>query len=215
MHNARGLTLIELLISISVFALLSALAYGGLNSVLLTAGRTQAATEQLTNLQLTMRFIERDIVQIVNRPIRDQYGDLEFALEAPPPYAEEPLISFTRAGWANPAGQLRSQLARVAYDFNEEKRQLVRIVWPLLDGAGKETAIRTPMLDNVTAGKFRHMDEQEQWRAVWPPLVMNSPTIPMPKAIEVTLTAQPWGEIRRIMVLPEMDPIVQTAHGGK
>jgi general secretion pathway protein J len=197
-----GLTLIELLISVAIFAVLSALAYGGLNNVLLTSARTQAETKRLTTLQLAMLYLERDINQMIDRPIRGQYGDIEPALAAPPPDAEQPLMSFTRAGWANPAGQLRSQLERVAYDFDEEKEQLVRITWPLLDGASKETEIKTTLLDAVTGLKFRFMDDQEQWHTSWPPLLANPGTVPRPKAIEVSLTVQPWGELRRIMLLP-------------
>jgi general secretion pathway protein J len=197
-----GLTLIELLISVAIFAVLSALAYGGLNNVLLTSTHTQAETKRLTTLQLAMLYLERDINQMIDRPIRGQYGDIEPALAAPPPDAEQPLMSFTRAGWANPAGQLRSQLERVAYDFDEEKEQLVRITWPLLDGASKETEIKTTLLDAVTGLKFRFMDDQEQWHTSWPPLLANPGTIPRPKAIEVSLTVQPWGELRRIMLLP-------------
>jgi general secretion pathway protein J len=197
-----GLTLIELLISVAIFAVLSALAYGGLNNVLLTSAHTQAETKRLTTLQLAMLYLERDINQMIDRPIRGQYGDMEPALAAPPPDAEQPLMSFTRAGWANPAGQLRSQLERVAYDFDEEKEQLVRITWPLLDGASKETEIKATLLDAVTGLKFRFMDDQEQWHTSWPPLLANPGTIPRPKAIEVSLTVQPWGELRRIMLLP-------------
>jgi len=197
-----GLTLIELLISVAIFAVLSALAYGGLNNVLLTSTHTQAETKRLTTLQLTMLYLERDINQMIDRPIRGQYGDMEPALVAPPPDAEQPLMSFTRAGWANPAGQLRSQLERVAYDFDEEKEQLVRITWPLLDGASKETEIKATLLDAVTGLKFRFMDDQEQWHTSWPPLLVNPGTIPRPRAIEVSLTVQPWGELRRIMLLP-------------
>jgi general secretion pathway protein J len=197
-----GLTLIELLISVAIFAVLSALAYGGLNNVLLTSTHTQAETKRLTTLQLTMLYLERDINQMIDRPIRGQYGDMEPALVAPPPDAEQPLMSFTRAGWANPAGQLRSQLERVAYDFDEEKEQLVRITWPLLDGASKETEIKATLLDAVTGLKFRFMDDQEQWHTSWPPLLANPGTVPRPKAIEVSLTVQPWGELRRIMLLP-------------
>ncbi|HKF96554.1 MAG TPA: type II secretion system minor pseudopilin GspJ, partial [Gammaproteobacteria bacterium] len=171
-----GLTLIELLISVAIFAVLSALAYGGLNNVLLTSTHTQAETKRLTTLQLTMLYLERDINQMIDRPIRGQYGDMEPALVAPPPDAEQPLMSFTRAGWANPAGQLRSQLERVAYDFDEEKEQLVRITWPLLDGASKETEIKATLLDAVTGLKFRFMDDQEQWHTSWPPLLVNPGT---------------------------------------
>jgi hypothetical protein len=57
-------------------------------------------------------------------------------------------------------------------------------------------------LDALTGLKFRFMDDQEQWHTSWPPLLANPGTVPRPKAIEVSLTVQPWGELRRIMLLP-------------
>ena len=43
--NFEGFTLLELLIAVAVFAVLSALAYGGLNNVLLTSRYTQEDAE--------------------------------------------------------------------------------------------------------------------------------------------------------------------------
>ncbi|MBA2491775.1 MAG: type II secretion system minor pseudopilin GspJ, partial [Gammaproteobacteria bacterium] len=106
MANRRdgGLTLIEFLIAVAVFAVLSALAYSGLNNVLLTSSHARAESDRLTRLQMTMRYLQRDIDQIVNRRVRDQYGDQRPPLESTVAAEEAPLLSFTRAGWTNPAG---------------------------------------------------------------------------------------------------------------
>jgi general secretion pathway protein J len=204
--RARGLTLIELLIAVAVFAVLSALAYGGLNNVLLTSSRTQAEADKLMVLQLAMRYLQRDVDQIVDRPIRDQYGDPQPALISTEHSEEEPLISFTRAGWTNPAGQLRSTLQRVAYDYDEEEEEFVRIAWTTLDGATEETALRTTLLESVTGVEFRFMDQDEQWQTDWPPLQQQAQpgqnAQNLPKALEMVITTETWGEIRRILLLP-------------
>lgn len=200
--RVRGLTLIELLIAVAVFSVLSALAYSGLNNILLTSSHAQAEGERLIALQMAMRYLQRDVEQLVNRPIRDQYGDPQPALVSAELKAEQPLVSFTRAGWANPAGQLRSQLQRVAYDLDEEEEQLLRIIWPLLDGASEETRITTTLLETVTELEFRFMGERGEWQTSWPPLQQDPSAEPLPRAIEITMTAEPWGEIRRIMLLP-------------
>lgn len=204
--RARGLTLIELLIAVAVFAVLSALAYGGLNNVLLTTTRTQAEADKLMVLQMAMRYLQRDVDQILNRPIRDQYGDERPPLVSAEHRDEEPLISFTRAGWTNPAEQLRSTLQRVAYDYDEKEEEFVRVTWNALDGATEENALTTTLLESVTELEFRFMDEQGNWQTSWPPLQQQpqpgSDVATLPKALEVTLTTEAWGEIRRMLLLP-------------
>ena len=199
-----GLTLIELLIAVAVFSVLSALAYSGLNNVLFAASRIQAEAEQLAQLQMVMRFIQRDFDQLVNRQIRDQFGDKQPPLESAEPSDEQPIVSFTRAGWSNPTGQLRSTLQRVAYDLNEEEERLVRITWLELDGATEKAALRMILLEPVTELSFRYMNDQGHWQNTWPPLQQSIGLnqAPLPKAVEVNLTAKPWGRLRRILLLP-------------
>ncbi len=199
-----GLTLIELLIAVAVFSVLSVLAYSGLNNVLLAANRTQAESEKLAQLQMAMRFIQRDFDQLVNRQIRDQFGDKQPALESAEPSDEQPMVTFTRAGWPNPGGQLRSTLQRVAYDLNEEEERLVRITWTELDGAPEETALRTTLLEPVTELSFRYMNDQGDWQRTWPPLQQSVGLnqAALPKAVEVNLTAEPWGRLHRILLTP-------------
>jgi general secretion pathway protein J len=197
-----GFTLIELLIAVAVFSVLSALTYTGLNNILLTTSHAETEGERLAALQMAMRYLQHDIEQVVNRPIRDQYGDPQRALVSAEASTDQPLVSFTRAGWANPAGQRRSTLQRVAYDFDEEEEQWLRITWPLLDGASDETKITTNLLETVTALDFRFMDEQGEWQTTWPPLLPDPKANPLPRALEVTMMAEPWGEIRRILLLP-------------
>jgi general secretion pathway protein J len=190
-----GFTLIELLVAVGVFAVLSALAYGGLNSVLATQSYTQEQAERLQILQLSMRYIQRDLEQIANRPVRDQYGDEQAALILEP----LPTLSLTHAGWRNPGGQTRSQLQRVSYEL--EENTLYRIVWPMLDGADAEKVLRTNLLDNVEKLEIRVLDLDEKWHTEWPPLETEATGEALPLAVELTLTVEPWGAIRRLIAL--------------
>jgi general secretion pathway protein J len=190
-----GFTLIELLVAVGVFAVLSALAYGGLNSVLATQSYTQEQAERLQTLQLSMRHIQRELEQIADRPVRDQYGDEQAALILEP----LPTLSLTHAGWRNPSGQTRSQLQRVSYEL--EENTLYRIVWPMLDGAEAEKVLRTKLLDNVEKLEIRVLDRDEKWHTEWPPLETEPTGESLPLAVELSLTVEPWGTIRRLIAL--------------
>ncbi len=195
MKHQTAFTLIELLVAIGVFAVMGALAYAGLNTVLATQAHTRQEAERLQTLQLSFRYLQRDIEQIVNRPVRDQYGDASSSVLV----ARQPGLTITHAGWRNPAGQTRSQLQRVAYDIDEDT--LVRIVWPMLDGAENDSLLVTPLLAQTEELEVRALDGDNKWHKEWPPLDADKENTPLPVALEITLTVDPWGQIRRYIAL--------------
>ena len=117
--SQRGFTLIELLVALLVFAVMSVLAYGGLRSVLDASAGAGAHADRLASLQRTFMALARDVEQLADREIRDEYGDRQPALRVG---ADERLLELTRAGWRNPAGQTRSTLQRVAYRLDEQSQ---------------------------------------------------------------------------------------------
>lgn len=191
-----GFTLLELLIAVAVFAVLGAMAYGGLNAVLNTQAQTELAAERLEALQLTMRYLERDLEQILPRPIRNAFGDTESAL-----YLDgQPVLALTQAGMRNPSGLSRSSLLRVSWGLEDDA--VVRTVWPHLDGSQVEQTRKTRLLEEVDDLNIRVMDDKKTWVEQWPPLSVTPEKTPKALAVEVTLTAAPWGEITRIFALP-------------
>ncbi len=195
-----GFTLLELLVAVGVFAILGVLAYGGLNAVLATQAHSKQEADRLKALQLCMRHFQRDIEQFVSRPVRDKFGDKRPALII----GEKPLMELTHAGWRNPAGLVRSQLQRVSYNLDDEGT-LMRMTWPLLDGTDIEELLQTPLLNEVEEVVIRALDEDGEWQKEWPPLnesQTDQSNTPSPVALEITLTANPWGELRRLIALP-------------
>ena len=97
-HRESGFTLIELVVAIAVFAIMSTIAYAGLNSMVNQQTQMQSRMDKLKSLQLTLKFLERDIQQLANRPIREQFGDAQPAMTGD----GESIMSFTFSGWASP-----------------------------------------------------------------------------------------------------------------
>jgi general secretion pathway protein J len=126
----QGFTLLELLVSLSIFALIGAMAYGGLTQVLKQQQATEVQSQQLADLQKSYRIMQRDLEQLINRGIRNEYGDSIDALVGGSGYDG---VEFSRAGHANPAGFLRSDLQRIAYVPDQDT--LIRRTWRVLDRA--------------------------------------------------------------------------------
>lgn len=193
----RGFTLLEIIIAVGIFAVISALAYGGLNTVLRSAHKTEAVAADLQKLQLAISILQQDLSQITNRPVRNEFGEREAALLSPAAFGR--LISFTRRGWKNPAERPRSTLQRVAYRLDGTR--LIREYWPQLDAAPGTETRQVPLLDGVTEVRFRFMDEQQKWRNEWPPLSATKKLLAPPVAVEITLVTEKWGSIPRLFVL--------------
>lgn len=190
----RGFTLLELLIAISVFAVMSVMAYGGLSNVIANSESSEKSLARLQEIQQTFFNIERDFSQIIERGIRDEFG-------VDQPYISagnniDLLIEFTRSGRRNPARLLRSHLVRVAYRLNEGT--LIRMHWPQLDRAPGMEASENPLLNNVKNVELRFLDDKKEWHTQWPPLSSGTTTPTILRAIEYKILLDDWGEISRL-----------------
>lgn len=196
----RGFTLIEILVAISVFAILSVMAYSGLNSLLSTSEQTRIQAEHLARLQMAMTMLSRDLEFAVPRGVRNEYGDISPAMRANSSLGDN--LELTRAGWRNPVGLRRSELQRVHYRLEEE--QLIRASWTVLDQAADSEAREVVLMEEVKGFTVRFFDGVRDDIADWPPLNEEGQLDDnaMPIGIEVTLEAEPWGEVQRIFRVP-------------
>ncbi len=197
-NNARrqtGFTLLELLVAITVFATMSVMAYGGLRNVIDNSGASEQALNRLKDVQTSISAISRDLTQIVRRDIRDNYGNVQAYLLTP--QNPDLIIEFSRSGHRNPAGLLRSNLQRVAYQLQDNK--LYRLHWPQMDRAPGVEPYKSEILDKVDAIDFRFLDDKQNWHNQWPPLNAGAEqTAPVLSAIEISIKLADWGEIKRL-----------------
>ena len=72
--SGRGFTLIEVLVAMAITALISAVAYGALSSALSAAESVRSATVRSHDINQTLTVLSRDIRQVVNRSIIDEFN---------------------------------------------------------------------------------------------------------------------------------------------
>lgn len=190
---SAGFTLLEILVALLIFSILSMLMIGGLHSVISAQGRTTTHALRLHQLQLTFLTMSRDIEQAVNRPVLINNGKEESAF-----FGNARTFTFTHLGIANSANTVaRSTMARTRYSFYEN--YLWRITWPVLDQA-PGTLSHAKRLLAANSVTFRYVDKKGGFHAVWP--VEGQDNQPLPRAIEVHLNLPKWGEASQIYVLP-------------
>lgn len=197
--RAAGFTLLEMLVAVGIFALVSAIAYGGLAQALTARDRVAAEREFWQTLALAFTRIEEDLVQARARPIRDSDGAELPALVGQPtdPRAlARPSIEFSRGGVFvfRESKSLRSDLQRVGYRFSEGT--LWRLAWPVLDRGPEAEPVAVPLLKDVEDFQARFFNPDGRWDEYWPPGAANPP--PLPRGVEVTLKLKDRGEFRRV-----------------
>lgn len=195
-----GFTLVEVLVAIFIFAIVSAIAMGGYNELVKQSDIVDEGAQRTRAVQATMQRLNLDFTSLEPRPVRQPLGDgLVPALRADENGGGESLVELTHSGWSNPAGVPRSTLQRVAYRIEDGK--LVRDYWLALDRTMSSEPQSAVMVDRVKSLKFRFMDPNRTWHDQWPPLGYSPAEAPWvrPIAVEFTLELEDWGELTRLV----------------
>jgi general secretion pathway protein J len=195
---AAGFTLLELLVALAIFGLLSVMSYSGLRSVLEQRAVTEQEADRLGRLQKIYLLMQRDIEQVVPRPVRDEYGAEQ------PPLTGAEVLQLTRGGWRNPLGHPRSTLQRVAYAYEDE--QLVRYTWSVLDRAQDSQPAKQSLTDEITQMDVRYLGSDD-WKTAWSGVadaaLPGTATTELPRAVEITLEHKHYGRLVWLFRMPE------------
>ena len=192
MRRMRGFTLLELVVVLGIFAVLSVMAYGGLASVLTSRQRVAESLERTAALQRAYLRLRNDFQQLRARSARDGFGETQPALMT----QRDGAVEFTRSGWRNPTSQPRSTLERVAYRV--EDKRLLRENWRAVDRAQDVKPSELVLLERVSEVRWRFLDSSLEWRDSWPPAALDNSVNAQcaPRAVEMTLAVEDLGEVR-------------------
>lgn len=199
MKPHRGFTLLELLVAIGIFALISAIAYGSLTHLMADRERLQSEQAFWSRLSLTFARLEEDLSQARERSVRDLIGFPQPAFRGQPTdtrAASPPSVEFTRGGVLSFTGGARSDLQRVAYRLDDGT--LKRLTWPVLDLGPQTEPVETPLLDQVEEFRVRFYAPAGTWLDVWPTQGINDV---LPRGVEIKVTLKGRGEFTRLFLV--------------
>jgi general secretion pathway protein J len=128
LSRQQGFTLLEIVIALAIFSVMSMMAYAGLAAILDARASTVPRAQQLAQLQTTLYLLNEDLSQVIKRPIRDQLGSSEPAFSIG---RGNEILVFTRTVPSWLANSSETNLLRVSYSL--EKEALYRRVWTIPD----------------------------------------------------------------------------------
>jgi general secretion pathway protein J len=186
-----GFTLVEMLISLVIFGMITA---AGVTLLTLTV-RTQETSDRLLDavgaVRRTGALLNADLAQAAPRVHRDRDG------QPLPAFAgghgdEALLMAFVRRGWEDDNG-FHSSLQRVEYRLRAGR--LERWRYDAVDGEGH--ALAMPLLEGVSRVQLRYRDRDGSWRDRW------DPTDParLPVAVELVSHSAGQGRIRQLFLV--------------
>lgn len=197
--KARGFTLMEIIVVLAVFALIGVISGQIISGVLDNQRLLADRGDRLAEVQLAMKILQRDVMQLNARRIRDQLGDSTEPLMI----GADGMMEFTRAGWRNPLQQPRSELQRVGYIVQDD--DLYRAYWSVLDRPPDAEPHLQKLLSGVKQIEFFALDVSGNEHSFWP-LLGDYATDPDTAlaGIIMRLEIEPFGVVERVWAVPSI-----------
>lgn len=192
MTRRTGFTLVEVMISLLIFALIAGAGAVVLASAIDSRFAVKAASDRTGDLQRMRGLLQADLGQTTARRSRGLTGR---PMSQPIVGAGEPgdpVLVLTRAGWSNPGEAARSSLQRVEYRLVQGR--LERRVSDHLDGArpGPPQVIYRGVQD-VAVLFLRD--------GTAAPAFISSPDRPLPDAVRIGLTLEGYGRVEQAFLV--------------
>jgi general secretion pathway protein J len=187
-----------MLVVFGIFALLGVIASQIVSRVIDNQAVLRDRGDRLAEVQRAMQIIQRDLLQLSDRQIRDQLGDpLEPLL-----IGADGLMEFSRLGWRNPLAVRRAEVQRVGYITQDG--DLYRAYWTVLDRAPDSEPVLQSLLTNVEQIEFFAMDASGNEYSFWPQAGVD-PNDPERRlaGILMRIDAAPFGVVERLWAVPE------------
>lgn len=187
---AAGFTLVELLVAVTLFAVIGVLGYRGLEAVRQSATHVNSMAERWQDLARAVDRIGRDVRQAVRRPGRQADGS------SAPAWWGRAVID-DRPGSAqlvlSRLGGIDGDTRRLGYRWRAGRLEL--LLWSSPESPLPPRVY--PLVEQVRGAEFAYLDAGGNWRDRWPLAADDR----LPRALRLRLELEEGGRLERIFDL--------------
>ena len=186
--SQAGFTLVEMLVAMTIFALLAVAGVGVLRYSVDTQSAVDRRLGEVSAVGRLHALLASDVGQAVFRPTRGPGG------ERPAFIGESERMQLVRGGWQNLDSEPRSDLQRV--EWRAERGGLARVGHSRLDGGDDgDVAVLARSLERIA---FRYRGAAGDWSSVW----QSTAQEPLPAAVELSLQFPGERPLQFVVALP-------------
>ncbi|NRP96116.1 Type II secretion system protein J precursor [Marinobacterium sp. xm-g-59] len=161
-YKSQGFTLIELMVALLLFGILFSATFQIFNQVADAESRSRESYAQRLDLEKAINLLKQDLLAMVRRPFKDQYGDSvpAFSLN------NGQRFEFVRNHVPALGSENVSDLGHIEYLFN--KGRLIRKHWMHLDLDSASPFDEQILLEGLVTFEIQVVDEQKREHIEWP-----------------------------------------------
>tara|TARA_Y100001934_G_C12334043_1_gene766604 strand:- start:1422 stop:2027 length:606 start_codon:yes stop_codon:yes gene_type:complete len=190
----RGFTLIEILVALTLFAILATLTSSFLYKALNTREHLNKQNDMLAQLERALIIIQQDLIQIIDTPLSSTNVSAHFL-------GDQQAIEFTRmhSAFIFPTSKFQA-LQKIKYYCTPH--QLIRQTQSVY--SDNNTIHKKIILDGLETCEFQFLNHllavQTQWQVI--PYDEDSLEHALPIAVKLSFSTSSWGDFSRIWLIP-------------